>query len=114
MSQRKKQKLECKKKTSQFEKTLEEKKWKIAQPKKKEKENEERERYNSSKEKRKQILGDTMNSGPHKKDECASENTMDVPKTRKALIKTESLARLCERKNRFKANATKKIFLKKN
>ena len=61
-----------------------------------EKETEEKERYNSSKEKRKQILGGTMNSGSHKKDECANENTMDVPKTMKALIKTQLLAIFCE------------------
>ena len=53
----------------------------------KDKETEEGERYSSSKEKRKQILGETMNSGSHKKDECVNENTIDVPKTRKVVIK---------------------------
>ena len=33
------------------------------------------------------ILGETMNSGSHKKDECASDNTVDVPKTMNVLKK---------------------------
>ena len=37
--------------------------------------------------KRKQILGEKLNSGSHKKDEIANENRMDVPKTMKVLIK---------------------------
>ena len=73
----------------QFEKTFEEQKNRRSHNRKRkiEKETGERERYNSSKEKRKQILGEAMNSGSHKKDECANENTMDVPKTRKVQMK---------------------------
>ena len=49
---------------------------------------EERERHNSPKEKKNQILGETMKSNSHKKDECANEHTMDVPKTRKLQLKS--------------------------
>ena len=40
----------------------------------------------AQKEKRKQILVDTRNSRSHK-DECANENTMDMPMTREVRIK---------------------------
>ena len=50
-----------------------------------EKEKEGRERYNSSKEMRKQVLGETNCSSQN--DECANEITSDVPKTRNVPIK---------------------------
>ena len=61
-----------------------------------EKEKEGRERYNSSKEMRKQVLGETMNCSSHKMDECANEITLDVPKTEECADKKESLSSLCE------------------
>ena len=45
-------------------------------------------RYNSSKEKRKQILGETMNSSSHEKGKFANANTRDVLKTTNVLIKS--------------------------
>ena len=52
-----------------------------------EKDTDENERYNTSKEKRKMIQCETMNSGSPKKDERANENTIDVLKMRNVLIK---------------------------
>ena len=51
--------------------------------KKKDKETED----TTAQKKRKQILGEATKSGSHKEDECANENTMDVPNTRNVLIK---------------------------
>ena len=99
VSERKKQKIECKKKITQIEKALEAQK-KYAKHKKTpnkiekiaNRKNKYRERNWRSGEttvqKRKHILGETMNTGSHKKDEIADENKMDVTKTRKVLIKT--------------------------
>ena len=92
----------CKKQKQKFEckmHTVRENTWRAeignrTTERKIENDTEKRERYNSSKEKRKMIHCETMNSGSHKKDEWANENTtMDVPKTRNVLIK----------RNRFQA-----------
>ena len=91
MSTRKKQKINCKNITVREHL----RKNRVSNNRKKrkiEEETEERER--------KEILGETMNSGSHKQNECANENTMDVPRTRNVLIKS----------NRWQAfaNASKK------
>ena len=60
------------------------------------------------------ILGETMNSGSHKKDECVSDNTVDVPKTMNVLKKSNRWQAFA---NAFKvkvmANAINKIFFEK-
>ena len=60
------------------------------------------------------ILGETMNSGSHKKDECASDNMVHVPKTMNVLKKINCWQAFA---NAFKvkvlAIATNKIFFAK-
>ena len=60
------------------------------------------------------ILGETMNSGSQKKDECASDNMVYVPKTMNVLKKSNFWQAFA---NAFKvkmlANATNKIFFAK-
>ena len=54
-----------------------------------------------------------MNSGSHKKDECASDNTVDVPKTINVLKSNRWQAFANAFKVKVPANATNKIFFEK-